>query len=532
MKILYDIRRLEKGGVFYLCKRNSTLLITKHAIGNIMSIDALPIIPRNKIKDGQFLFTKSQLGLVNANAKITLGKWNIFLYGGVHYISVRDMAGVLIGLFIGCLVNYKAKKIIREDLRFDICSAINGNNWEKELEDFIYQFGGSFLFVLNYNDIARVYLDANGSKSLVYDYDKETVSSTSGMLLDDDQYQTKFDLELYQFLDVVHDGWFPSGLTAHHGIKRLLCNHYLDLNFFNEIRHWPKNDFDKTYSTIEVSLRIAEIVKQQVETLVIDSSTICALTGGNETRFILAACLSMIDELEFCTVSSTNSKKDVYLAKRIAEKLELKHRLLPMKIATNDEQCLWQYLTGHCIGGSNMYLHPTIQGISNYKYFVGGLGGEIGRAFFWRQFDSAIMQLDVKNVVSRFGMQVHPRIVEATNKWFSSVKDYNPLTQLDLAYMELRMSAWAFSQSYASPSEQIELHPLICRESYTLMMHLPVDAKKNNLFIKEGIKQLCPQLTNIPINRYGNYRDLTEILNKVADIRRVHKKIRKLGLSI
>jgi len=490
----------------------------------------IPTIPKNKVYNGQFLITKSNNQHSDfLKTQFFLGEWRIFLSDDINTISLVDNSENLIGLFIGNLIDYNNNVVIKEKLIFDV-NLLKVDQWEETLEDFIYQFAGSYLLILNYNGHERIYLDANGSKSLIYNPANKTVASTSGVLLNDEQYISQFNAVLYQFLDIYHDGWFPSGLTAHHGIQRLLCNHYLDLNSFETIRHWPKSDFDHSGITVDNALRIAEISKQFVLTLLEDGNTICALTGGNETRFILAACSSILNELEFCTIDAPFTKKDVYIAKKIAKQLNLNHRLLPIKKATIEDQYLWQYQAGHCVGGLNLYMHPTVKQISNYKYFVGGLGGEIGRAFFWKSSDNLSTQLEGKDIASRFGMQNHPETIQATNKWFLSVKDFNPITQLDLAYMELRMSAWCFSQSYANPLAQSELHPLICRESFTLMMQLTADAKRNNLLIKNGIEQLLPQLDNISINKYGNYMDLVESLNKISDIKRVTKKLRKLGI--
>ena len=99
------------------------------------------------------------------------------------------------------------------------------------------------------------------------------------------------------------------------------------------------------------------------------------------------------------------------------------------------------------------------------------------------------------------------RVVEATDAWLESVRPFNSLTQLDLAYLELRMSAWAFAQSYAQDAIVDHLHPLICRETYQLMLELPPDAKRQKRLIFDGVDQLWPELLEIPINRYGDARD-------------------------
>jgi len=89
------------------------------------------------------------------------------------------------------------------------------------------------------------------------------------------------------------------------------------------------------------------------------------------------------------------------------------------------------------------------------------------------------------------------------------------------------MSAWSAAQTYAQ-SFVNHLHPLICREIYTLMLNLPAEAKRGNLLIKSAIAQNWPELEQIPINRYGDYRDMVHAAISATDPKRVAKKLRKL----
>ena len=47
-----------------------------------------------------------------------------------------------------------------------------------------------------------------------------------------------------------------------------------------------------------------------------------------------------------------------------------------------DEAELWRLRTGHCLGGTNVWMHPSVRPLDG-RCFVGGLGGEIGRGFLW-----------------------------------------------------------------------------------------------------------------------------------------------------
>ena len=216
------------------------------------------------------------------------------------------------------------------------------------------------------------------------------------------------------------------------------------------------------------------------------------------------------------------------IAKTLAERFGLRHRILPVAEASAAEQAAWAYATGHCVTGPNMVSHPTIRPLmGEFAWFLGGLGGEIGRAFFWRETDVPEMPLPVEALVPRFGMPASADVMQATAEWLKGVEHFDALTKLDLAYLELRMSAWSAAQTYAQ-SFVTHLHPLIAREIYALMLNLPPEAKRGNGLIRSAIRQSWPELGDIPINRYGDYRDLMHAMLRVADQKRVAKKLRKL----
>lgn len=118
-------------------------------------------------------------------------------------------------------------------------------------------------------------------------------------------------------------------------------------------------------------------------------------------------------------------------------------------------------------------------------------------------------------------------VLAATEQWFASIEEFNPLLQLDLAYLELRMSAWAFAQCYAQDAIVPHIHPMIGRESFELMLGLSPEAKRDNSFILEGVRELWPELLDIPINEYGDYRDFLRVISVSTDPVKLVRSLRK-----
>ncbi|MCU0839000.1 MAG: hypothetical protein MUE49_09805 [Rhodospirillales bacterium] len=268
---------------------------------------------------------------------------------------------------------------------------------------------------------------------------------------------------------------------------------------------------------------------QAVGILAAEGRVAASLTGGNETRFILASARKHIRDIEFFTVDGPTSQRDVSIARTLAQRFGLRHRVLPCRIATPDQQAAWLLRVSHTVGGTNRLYHPSVWALADFADFsIGGLGGEIGRAFFWRATDTDTMELSARDIVARFGMPIESEVVQATEAWAETVAAFSPLTRLDLAYLELRMSAWAFAQSYAQPVQFRPLHPMISRRVYDLMLRQSPEAKRGNGLLREGIRLAWPELLEVPVNKYGDARDIAAFLRAAADLKRIRKKLIKL----
>jgi hypothetical protein len=134
------------------------------------------------------------------------------------------------------------------------------------------------------------------------------------------------------------------------------------------------------------------------------------------------------------------------------------------------------------------------------------------------------------------GLPPHPRGVAAVERWLKNLRNYvgelPTLLILDLAYLEIRMGCWGFALSYTN-SDPTDIHPLIGRDNFAAMLSLPPEWRRmqngTNLMIQSVIRQGWPELLDLPIGRYGDFRD------RVGFVRRVHrqphllaKKLRKL----
>ena len=480
---------------------------------------------------GMFLLGSSEVP--DGARRVAMPQLSLAVFDPLSAISVQDADGRVIGSFLGTPIDGQAGAVVHETVTLP---ETLGTDLDGFIERNIYAFTGSFLFVLDLPEAKRLYLDACGALSAVYEPETGRAAAISSQLVNPADLEARFDRDLYDTLRVDRDGWFPAGLTAHHGISRLLPNHYLDLETGTAMRHWPRADIPRATDPERACARILSSTRNTLAALAKSAPLSVALTAGNETRMLLAASRGMVGDFSFVTVSADGAELDQVRAEELAKKFDLPHRLIPLRFADPEGQQDWQARAAFSIGGPHIRTHPTIRQLRDRPYFIGGLGGEIGRAFFWRNTDTDNTLIDAEGIWARMGLPPHPRGVAAVERWLKNLRNYAgelpTLLILDLAYLEIRMGCWGFALSYTN-SDPTDIHPLIGRDNFAAMLSLPPEWRRmqngTNLMIQSVIRQGWPELLDLPISRYGDFRD------RVGFVRRVHrypyrvaKKLRKL----
>jgi hypothetical protein len=467
--------------------------------------------------------------VVSNEAEPRFHDWDQFQLGSVHLalaphtksVPVLDSDGKQIGVLLGTPIDLTQRRLILDEYTIS-AKFEEADDIDNFVETHIYRLTGSFLFILSTPAKRRIYLDANGTISLVYDGQARVAGATAAALLTGDQYQQRFRAKLYKTLDVENAGWFTGNLTAHVGINRLLCNHYLDLDTWTAKRHWPASPIAASPDPTSTCARIFARVKQTIEVLARTGETSVALTAGSDSRLLLSCCRTLLGEVSFVTVKAPNADIDIDCAKRLALKFKLPHQVLPYREATPAQADLWRLRAGHCVGGNNVKMHPSVQPLEG-RYFVGGLGGEVGRGFLWLNAKPDTV-IDATGLVSRLKLPQNEEILQSVEDWIAPISHFDGLMILDLAYIELRMSSWGFCDSYVKPNQR-ELHPMISRANYVDMLSLPPEVRRKGEIYFRQIERSWKEISKIPINKYGNYRDvLTPALSAIRNPKRAYRK--------
>lgn len=467
---------------------------------------------------------------------LDLPSLSLIVFEGLPVTMVEDDAGRPLGVLLGTALDGAAGGPLRDRAVFEGAFDTPATR-DAAIERALYSLTGSFLFVLDRPGARRLYLDACGSLSAVWEAATGRAAAISSQLVAPEDLDTRFQHDMYAALRVDRDGWFPAGLTGHQGIERLMPNHYLDLDARLAVRHWPTAPVPRAADPEDACGRILAATTATLHAAAAAGPMTLALTAGNETRMILTAARNLKADLQFVTVAAEGAELDRIRAEELAARFALPHRLIPLLFAEEAGQLDWQARTGYAMGGPHVRTHPTIRQLRDRPYFIGGLGGEIGRAFFWRATDDDATPLNADGLWARMGMPPHPDALAAVDTWLRETRaalgeDIPTLLLLDLAYIEIRMGCWGFALSYTN-HDPIDLHPLIGRESFAAMLSLPPEwrrmSNRTNPMIQEVIRQGWPELLSLPISSYGDWRDRTAVIRRA--LRQPHlvaKRLRKV----
>lgn len=382
-----------------------------------------------------------------------------------------------------------------------------------DLEAWIYAHSGSFIYVDLAGAEPRVFLDASATLSVLFDRRSGVTASSAWVALGPDGYRERFLPHQLAIYDVARHGWIPGGETAHADVVRIMANFVLHPLTGAITRHW-------TCAGLAVGAddegNLAAIGADCRRTLhaVLDRHTVVqSLTAGNESRMLLAALGERAGEVRFFTVSAPSTRMDTEVSRRLSGHFGLLWSELPARLATPEQVARWRLTVGDCLTGANLAQHPTMDALGGAT-FVGGLGGEIGRAFLWRNWRDNTARPDPAMIALRLKLPQTSAVLHNFAAWMATVPaELDPIEIWELAYIELRMACWAFAQSYSNP-ELVPIAPLISRANFSRMLSLSQAVRRSQAMPTMIVARQRPVLLEIPINRYGDWRDARDKVHK------------------
>ena len=222
----------------------------------------------------------------------------------------------------------------------------------------------------------------------------------------------------------------------------------------------------------------------------------------------------------------TKESVDEHIAKKIHDMLGLTIEYVPYTHASQEQQERWYYETGHCLGGKISEIYLTLENLDSRRVILPGLGGELGRGYFWTRRDKEGAKITADGLLRRFHLPPHPVLLGAVSDWLDGVSERLTTFQvLDIAHIELKFGGWASPQTYGQARFLDHIYPMFDRRIFRDMISLPPDYKLGKHLSVDIIGREWPELLSLPFNQYTGLRHYYESARK---IRRVPSKLRKI----
>ena len=278
---------------------------------------------------GQFFCTKGPAVVPATWLKDERDGWHLVRHPLLPLVPLRARDNTQLGWLVGHAISQEAEildgpQTVPVASRTDVDAAA--------FEDWLYALSGRFVAILLTDQHARLYLDPCGTLASVYAKDGQAFGSTTSILEAVgavEQRATKpanLPLQPNQF--------HPAGLTSHPAVRRLMPNHYLDLNHWSAVRHWlhetlgaiAEDDLERHADLFfrDLQRTITAVAKQYPVYL--------CQTAGRDSRMLLACAHEALRKLTLVTYEwpTRAGRVDVQVARTLAQKVGLRQVVVPV----------------------------------------------------------------------------------------------------------------------------------------------------------------------------------------------------------
>jgi hypothetical protein len=247
------------------------------------------------------------------------------------------------------------------------------------------------------------------------------------------------------------------------------------------------------------------------------------LTAGWDSRILCAFLRGSAVSFE-TTVTGTDDEPDVVLSTRIAERLGLRHLVIPAGAAPDFDEIL-RSLTltdGLCnaLGYARVYrVHRELA--QRFDASLNGSFGEVARGYWWELLGpapAASAPLDAEHIARRRyaagaptlalwptaeRIEPVPHFAGVLRRLDGELADAPLSFRLDRAYLRMRMRCW--QGRIASSTDRLWpcLSPLIFRSALEPLLRTKADARLRNRFARRVLARFAPDLARLPLESGG-----------------------------
>jgi hypothetical protein len=440
------------------------------------------------------------------------------------HLNVEQAANTSVSVtLIGYLLDPRNLHASNADILDSLMSSIGQG---RDLFEFICPLGGRWVLLVDDAQGARLLGDAAGLRQVFYSDMQQTgelwcasqpdhIANALGLEMDPEALDF---IEWFQSQSPA-DNWWPGDSSPYREIRRLLPNHYLELQTGTVRRFWPSKSLPTRPSGAAVA-GIAETLAGMMQSAASRFELAVAMSAGWDSRLMLAACRPLARDLSYYTGKRPEmawTHMDVHVPTRLLAKLGLPHDIIELGNEVTPEFA--EAFTNN-VPFAHTYRLASQQSQLNYygrrKVGVTGNVSEVVRCYYHPA--EPTKEVTAEYLMTVTGME-HPFARTHFSAWLDGVGDTHGYHILDLFYWEQRAGSW-----FAHNCLEFDLAwrdifiPFNSRQLLVDMLAVDESLRKGPDYelYRQLMVKLWPEVLSEPINPTANRRGPRKYLRAVA----------------
>lgn len=461
----------------------------------------------------QFRLSKSRTSPSENWMHFRLGDWNLHHCPRLPRHELVFGSGRTVGVVLGVAVD-------QEGACLNGRVVLEGKGTIDALETYIEGLAGRFIAVVAAFGTKRVYFDPSGGLSAVYSNKDKAVASSVHLAVNREIEP----LTTVSAKDVqARKAQFALGETCDIHCRRIYANHYLDLADFELKRHWlgAEDDFETAGEDRNgLAERITGRLGQVMAALAGGYSTTLPISGGTDSRLLLAAATPVLDRIErffmhdIRWITQFDRKVAVALAQEVGVKLEVVDRDDPEfeRCLTDDQVATLRDVmalrTSLAFNGINKATVRAVEMAPATELVLRGNGAEMTRANKWTRETAvtgcsiddglaALLNMRAKDLSDRLAPDRLESLRERYGAWCDGLPEPARARLPDMAHSEVFMPS-APNNVYYAFAPSFYVNPFNDRRMFFDTAAFHPRARRRRRLVGKMIELSKPCLNQIP----------------------------------
>jgi hypothetical protein len=424
---------------------------------------------------------------------------------------LSDSTGALAGYCLGIAIDAAGCRV--SDRRFKT-AADAGNGFWSEVAEFVTGLAGRYIVLVSSGAETRIYGDACGSYSCVYDPVMGTAGSSLLMAL-----ERRISSNRQKDIRVAlrGGGRMPFGRTRDEHARVLTANHYLSIPAMTEHRFWPAAG-EVAEVPAQESQACLESIRNRLSAVIAGIAATeraaLPLSGGNDSRTLLACAKPVLPDIArfYTQVHNYNSRADYKSAARLARAWNFDLERHQQEVPLPEEEAERRIARYKITTGYGALPFQTLD--KNFATLPGGneallLGNvlEILRASHWRTGNRNHKRLTreyglrrckfigTSGFTERFAAQWMPVFEE----WYDGLPADAQANYIDFTFTEQYLGYQG--TVLLGTISGFPVFPFNDRRLISLSSRLPLDYRYSNQANQDLLLLAAPELAEIPFAR-------------------------------